>query len=390
MGLRALPPAFCSDLSSLVWPMPAEDFVSGAMHADVFYLRGTARRLALLEEPLGSFDLRYLFAHGDEATIWTQGGRQTTRGTDDERDVDALVPGATVQTHLATKLAFGRKFISELARQMNLESGFFSIFASRDTHTATHYDRNYNFTIQLSGEKTWTVHREGPAIVAPSDNMAFDADRLASMLPHMHGATSREPGHRASIYQLAPGDILYVPPGYWHATECAGLSVSLNLSLEPRAWFQVLGGALMRHLESQPEWRAPFGIATQELAAGYLTRLKQIVDSLTAEDVVAIARERSTVHMDEPLRRTLGSLLMWERNGAGLHFGVDELRFLARGAHGRWIEIVKSDWEPALVALAKLDEPKTARELSAETRLDCERMVDFVQRLVRLGYLTGT
>jgi hypothetical protein len=88
---------------------------------------------------------------------------------------------------------------------MNLESGFFSIFASRDTHTATHYDRNYNFTIQLSGEKTWTVHREGPAIVAPSDNMAFDADRLASMLPHMHGATSREPGHRASIYQLAPG-----------------------------------------------------------------------------------------------------------------------------------------------------------------------------------------
>jgi hypothetical protein len=93
--------------------------------------------------------------------------------------------------------------------------------------------------------------------------------------------------------------------------------------------------------------------------------------------------------VDEPLRRTLGSLLMWERNGAGLHFGIDELRFLAKGTHGRWIEIVKSDWEPALVALAKLDEPKTARELSAETRLDRERMVDFVQRLVHLGYLTS-
>jgi len=383
------PPLFSSDLSSLVWPMSAEEFVFSAMHTEVLFRRGDPRRLALFEEPLGSYDLQYLFEHGDEATIWKQGGRHATRGTDSERDIEALVPGTTIQTHLLTKLAFGRSFISKLARQMNLECGFFSIFASKDTHTATHYDRNYNFTIQLSGEKVWTVHPAGPAIERPSDNVAFDSDRLAPMPPHMHGAISREPDDQRSIYHLKPGDMLYLPPGYWHATECAGLSISLNLSVEPRAWFQVLGRALMRHLEAQQEWRAPYGVPTPEEATEYLTKLRRTVNSLSVEDVAASARESPPIQVDEPLRRTLGSLLMWEKNGAGLHFGVDELRFLAKGTHGRWIDILKSDMEPALMVLANLDDPKTTREMSAEVQLDCERMRDFVQRLVNFGYLTS-
>jgi hypothetical protein len=368
--------------------MPAEKFVSSAMQTGVLFQLGDSRRLALLEDPLGSFDLRYLCAHGDETTIWKNGGREVSRGTDSERDVEALVSGTTIQTHLITKFPFGRSFIFQLARQMHLESGFFSIFASRDTHTATHFDRNYNFTIQLFGEKIWTVHTTGPAIEAPSESTAFNADRLAPMAPHMHGAICREPDDRPSIYQMTPGDILYVPPGYWHATECAGLSIQLNLSVEPRAWSQVLGGALIRHLEAQQEWRAPFGVPTQSEATEYLRKLRRIVDSLSAEDIAMSPRASPSVHVDEPLRRTLGSLLMWETNGAGVHFGVDELRFLAKGTRGRWIDILKSDMKPALVLLAKMDDPKTVRELSAEVELDCECIRDFVQRLVDFGYLT--
>jgi hypothetical protein len=384
------PPPFSSDLSSLVWPMSAEEFVSSAMHSDVLFRRGDPGRLALLEEPLGSYDLQYLFSHGDEATVWKQGGREVTRGTDSDRDVEALVSGVTVQTHLMTKFSFGKSFIAKLARQMHLESGFFSIFASRETHTATHYDRNYNFTIQLFGEKIWTVHTQRPAIDAPSESAALCADRLAPMSPPLHGVTCRVPDDQPSIYRMRPGDMLYVPPGYWHATECAGFSIQLNLSIEPRAWFQVVGGALMRHLEAQQAWRAPFGVPTQTEATEYLTKLRRIVDSLSPEDVGVSAHESPTVHVDEPLRRTLGSLLMWETTGAGLHFGIDELRFLARGTRGRWIDILKSDMEPALIALTKLDDPKTVRELSTEVQLDCERLLDFVQRLVDFGYLTPT
>lgn len=369
--------------------MCADEFISGAMHKDVLFQGGGPERLELLEDPLGSYDLRYLFALGYDATVWKQGGLLTTRGTDSDRDVEALVSGTTIQTHLMSKFDFGRRFIANLARQMHMETGFFSIFASRDTHTATHYDRNYNFTIQLCGEKIWTVHTEGPAIEAPSRNAALGSDRLAPMPPHMHGAITREPGNRPSRYHMTPGDLLYVPPGYWHSTECTGLSISLNLSVEPKAWYQVLGGALMRHLEALQEWRAPLGVPTQVEATDYLTKLKRIVDSLSAEDIAVSRRESPTVDVDEPLRRTLGSLLMWEKNGAGVHFGIDELRFLAKGTRGRWIDVLKGDMEPALMVLAKLDEPKTVRELSAEVQLDSEPMLDFVQRLVDFGYLTS-
>jgi hypothetical protein len=86
--------------------MSVEEFVSSAMHSEVLFRRGDPRRLALLAKPLGSYDLRYLFSHGDEATVWKEGGRKVTRGTDSDRDVEALVSGVTVQTHLMTKFGF--------------------------------------------------------------------------------------------------------------------------------------------------------------------------------------------------------------------------------------------------------------------------------------------
>lgn len=389
-GHQPNPPPFSADLSSLVWPLPAEQFVSRAMQTEVLFQCGDMRRLAAFDKPLGSYDLRFLFAHGEDATIWKRGGRDVTRGTDSEQDIEALVSGTTIQTHLMTKLPFCRNFVAKLARQMNLENGFFSVFASNDTHTAIHYDRNYNFTIQLLGEKTWTVHTQAPAVEAPSGNAAFHADRLASTAPHMHGATWLEPDDQPTVYRMTPGDMLYVPPGYWHATECPGLSIQLNLSIEPKAWFHVVGDALTRHLEAQPEWRAPFGAPTPSEAAAYLAKLRRIVDSLSAEDIAGIAPASPTVHVDEPVRRTLGSLLMWETHGAGLHFGADELRFLAKGTRGRWIDILKRDMEPALGVLTTLDDPKTVKELSDEMKLDCGRMRDFVQRLVDFGYLTTT
>jgi len=206
-------PPFSFDLESLVWPLSVKDFVARAMHSDVFFQRGSPQRLSLFEAALGGYDLTYLFAHGEGATVYKEGGRHTTRGSDSDRDVDVLVPGVTVQTHLQNKLPFGRKLIASVARQMDLTSGYFTVFASLDANTTVHFDRNYSFTIQLRGEKTWAVHADYPGIARPSANLADDSEPL--------------------IYRLQPGDILYVPPGYRHATECAGLSLSLNLCLEP-------------------------------------------------------------------------------------------------------------------------------------------------------------
>lgn len=84
------PPPFSSDLRSLVWPMSPEQFVADAMQGQVFFRQGHTSRLDLLRQPLGSFELSFLFAHGEEAKVWVQGGRETMRGTDSEKDVAAL------------------------------------------------------------------------------------------------------------------------------------------------------------------------------------------------------------------------------------------------------------------------------------------------------------
>lgn len=363
----------------------------GTLRTDVLFQPGRPERLELLVEPLSSFDLAHLLAHGDESTIWEEGGLRTTRGTDSDRDVDALVPGTTVQTHLGRRFPFGRRFVAEVARQMHLESGFFSIFASRDAVTTTHYDRNHNFTIQLSGEKTWTVYGNGPAVESPSDHAALQSDRLAATPPQLHGATPRGPDDAAATtHHLTPGAILYVPPGHWHATRCRGLSISLNVSLEPRAWFQVLGKALVRHLESDPRWRAPFGTPTADQADEYVANLQRIVARLTADDVgVRAVGDPTPVGVDQPLRRTLGSLLMWEADGAGIHYAEAEVRFVALGTQGRWVEVIPQDWLPVLEVLAALDDPTTVAALSAATGLDQAQVSDFAGRLTDLGYLTA-
>ena len=120
-------PPFSSDLASLVWPLSAKGFVADGMHANVFFHRGGPQRLSLLEQPLGCYDLDYLFEHGEEATIWREGGLRAMRGSDSDQDVHALVPGVTVQTHLQNKLGFCQRLISSVAKQMYLKSGFFTI-----------------------------------------------------------------------------------------------------------------------------------------------------------------------------------------------------------------------------------------------------------------------
>ncbi|MFO0579683.1 MAG: cupin domain-containing protein [Polyangia bacterium] len=364
-----------------------EEFLSDAMDGRVLFQGGTAQRLSLLDGPLGGYDLRYLLAHGDESTIWRSGGLETTRGTDSDRDAEALSPGTTIQTHLQRKLAFGRRFVLRVARQMQLERGYFSIFASRESHTVAHYDRNYNFTIQLRGEKTWEVHSGKPAVQHPSGNLSVGSDHLATMPPHMHGESHHETNNRASTYHLRPGDMLYVPPGFCHATSCAGDSTSLNVSIEPNAWFHVVGGALMRHLEGQPVWRAPFGVPTRSQAEAYVERLKGMVNALTPDDLVGSSVAPDEVRAEDLLRRTMGSLLMWEKHGAGVHFGTNELRFVAKGRGGRLLDTLTNDWEQALGLVAHLDQPKTFAQLSAEAGVDLQRMRDFVTQLLRVGYL---
>jgi len=100
---------------------------------------------------------------------------------------------------------------------------------------ALHFDRQHNYFIQKSGCKHWYVS-EKPAVINPPENLVYPTATREFF------EEQKEAGYRikfpkecgVKVFELQPGDILYVPPGYYHSPE-TGETASLHytLTLEP-------------------------------------------------------------------------------------------------------------------------------------------------------------
>lgn len=98
-----------------------------------------------------------------------------------------------------------------------------------------HFDRQHNFFIQTEGTKRWFVS-ERPAIRNPHDNLVysgtpqsfFDSMRLRGYEILMPRDCGR------AVYDLSPGDVLYIPPGFYHSPETTDIaSLHYTLTIEP-------------------------------------------------------------------------------------------------------------------------------------------------------------
>ena len=118
-----------------------------------------------------------------------------------------------------------------------------------------HFDANANFVMQLRGTKRWHL--------APNTHVPHPTDRWA-----MNEATTSEelrgyvtgplpttmPGD-AEVIDLHPGSVLFVPRGYWHATESDEDTLSLNFTFGQPTWADVVLSALRRKLLRHDSWR---------------------------------------------------------------------------------------------------------------------------------------
>jgi 50S ribosomal protein L16 3-hydroxylase len=59
----------------------------------------------------------------------------------------------------------------------------------------------------------------------------------------------------AQTYELTPGSVLFVPRGYWHATEAQGDALALNFTFSAPTWIDLFTVALKSRLSQVPEWR---------------------------------------------------------------------------------------------------------------------------------------
>ena len=158
-----------------------------------------------------------------------------------------------------------------------------------------HFDKNENFTIQLTGAKRWQVG-ETPMVPAAPDSYTLGSDVITQALAPLL-ANAQRPAEQT--VDLEPGTLLYVPRGTVHHTGAGESSWSLNLSYCPAMWLDLLRVGLQERLASRgagpPHWRGTVTGVGGDPAAHLANRLPELVAELRAllddpAEVEALAR----------------------------------------------------------------------------------------------------
>lgn len=122
--------------------------------------------------------------------------------------------------------------------------------------TRMHFDANANFIIQLSGSKRWML-AANTSVRNPTERFTVGAYEMpAALEKQCHAELLHEIPEDASEIIMEPGCVLFVPRGYWHATDTEEDSLSLNFTFSQPSWADVFTKSMQEWLLNSPDWRA--------------------------------------------------------------------------------------------------------------------------------------
>jgi ribosomal protein L16 Arg81 hydroxylase len=162
-----------------------------------------------------------------------------------------------------------------------------------------HFDKNENFTIQLTGAKRWQVG-EAPMVPNTPDSYTLGSTAVTPALAPLLAGVQRPPERTVD---LRPGTLLYVPRGTVHHTGAGEPSWSLNLSYCPSTWLDLLLAGLRETLGSSPRWRGTVTGAGGDPAAQSANCLPELIAELrTLLDDPAQAEALARAFLQRPDR----------------------------------------------------------------------------------------
>lgn len=361
-------------------------------------------RLALFAETFASFEVDELLReHTGDVRVWLQ----TPVGT--QKSID-LPPARALDLHACglTLYAVGHPRLESLATTLARLLGSDprgadgSIFANRGgVGTPMHFDANENFTIQLTGRKRWHV-AANDAVDAPLDNWVSRTQVGPTLRRSTAQCLDRCLPAATTTYDLEPGSLLYLPRGYWHATEALDeANTSINVSLRPTTWYDLGMRALGSILIGDRRWRqtvpsAGGGAAEAELR-GLLSSLASALQTVEPADVLGWRDDtpsNARRHGRNPLA-SLGVESVATNEGGGRsgivsvtvprERGTEETRFSAED------EILDACLELAEASSADFA-PADWRERLGErlgARVEPEDLAELLDGLSAAGFLRG-
>jgi 50S ribosomal protein L16 3-hydroxylase len=129
------------------------------------------------------------------------------------------------------------------------------IYATPDGKgTAPHFDQNINFVLQISGTKIWKL-APNEQLKNPLTRHTMGSEPSEEMDSYLEEEFPLSMPENAINLELKPGSLLFVPRGYWHATEAKGEALALNFTFTAPTWIDLFTTALRSRLALWPEWR---------------------------------------------------------------------------------------------------------------------------------------
>jgi ribosomal protein L16 Arg81 hydroxylase len=117
-------------------------------------------------------------------------------------------------------------------------------------------------SIQLSGKKRWRIKRADVGAPIRGCTPHYAGLNTTELQLKLYRLYSREavllPAPSffddATDVVLSAGDVLYFPPGAWHRVECIEDSLSMNISMMPSTWTELVLNAA-HHLAYVSHWQ---------------------------------------------------------------------------------------------------------------------------------------
>jgi len=252
-----------------------------------------------------------------------------------------------------------------------------------------HYDSHDVFVLQLHGYKIWSLY-DSP-LELPLKSQAF-------------GSTGVRAGPLSSEIRLDPGDVLYVPRGYFHEAKTTdAVSLHLTIGVHPYLWVDYLNDLIKRIGSQTPALRksVPMGfMRTSETGKETLIRDALLELSNTAGlgklagEVHAAAIDRKieagTHAVPDHLREILAASDLSLQSRLIRRDAAAPLAVTARASaiavtyQGRSLQFPAS--HGPMIEMIRQDDEFTVADLPGDLQLELK--IRFVSRLIGLGLLT--
>lgn len=235
--------------------------------------------LLVLEDFARKYYGRVSMIHPDGRAIDVQSGEQA---------LPYLSQGFTIYfRHIEQLFPKLKPILAQIAADTGMPASEFTaeIFTSSgESGVPMHCDYDYNLSLLLAGNKTWSfAENKGilnqTSIFMPRGREQIEPSQLAyrTKAPHLDSMPQSTVSEA-----LVPGSLIFMPRGWWHTTHSTGTCVCVNFVMKGPHWARLFTHALEKELLPNPLWRAyPYDVArTDGGEEQALHDLSRLIDSL--------------------------------------------------------------------------------------------------------------